>query len=74
MSSVKIPKFENDVIDLLLCSVAQDSFRTRELQSQLEDVFDKITIDQLQDTIQILLKCHNALESVKMKKMLQSMS
>ena len=59
----KIPKFEADVVDLLLCSVVQDGLRTKELESRIEDVFDQISFDQLSDTIQILLKCHKVLEA-----------
>ena len=32
----KISKFEADVIDLLLCSVVQDGFRTKELKHELK--------------------------------------
>ena len=45
--------------DRLLCSVVQDGFRTKELETRIEDVFDHISIDQLSDTIQILLKCQS---------------
>ena len=69
----KIPEFEADVVDLLLCSVVQDGFRTKELETRIEDVFDQISIDQLSDTIQILLKCHKVLEATKMRKMLLTM-
>ena len=66
----KIPKFEADVVDLLLCSVVQDRLRTKELETRIEDVFDQISIDQLSDTIQILFKCHKVLEATKRRKMI----
>ena len=69
MSSLKLPIFENDVVDLLLCPLAQDRFKGWKLQMLVFEVIDKIHIDQLNDTIQVLHECLRELERAKAYKL-----
>lgn len=62
-------KFENSLIDFLLCPPAQDSFKCWRLELLLMQYFDKFYIDQAEDVIQVLHKCIRELERVKDLKM-----
>ena len=62
-------KFENTIIDLLLCPPAQDDFKAFRLRSLLQHYMDKFYIDQIEDVSQILYKIIDELESVKVLKM-----
>ena len=55
-------KFENEVVDLLLCPLAQDNFRTMKLQELLYSIRHEVNVEQIKDTMQILLKAHDELE------------
>ena len=67
----EIPRFEGEIVDLVLSSLTQDAFRTQELETLIESVFDDILIEQLRDSIQILYKCFRVLEKAQMKKQMQ---
>ena len=71
MANGRIPKIDDDIIDFLMCTLAQDKFRTKDFERQIQDVFDQVSTNQLQDTIQILHKCIKVLESAKIKKDMQ---
>ena len=58
-------KFENTIIDLLLCPPAQDEFKSWRLELLLIQYMNKYYIDQIEDVIQILYKIINELERVK---------
>ena len=58
-------KFENSIIDLMLCPPAQDEFKCWRLELLLLENFDKVYIDQVEDCIQILHKCIVRLEEFK---------
>ena len=66
-----IPRFESEILDLVLSSLTQDAFRTQELETLIEHAFDDILIEQLRDSIQILHKCLRVLEKAQMKKQMQ---
>ena len=58
-------KFENTIIDLLLCPPAQDEFKAWRLGLLLSEFSKKVYIDQVEDVIQILYKCITELERIK---------
>ena len=58
-------KFENTIIDLLLCPPAQDAFKSWRLELLLLQYSNKFYIDQVEDVIQICHKCIKELEHVK---------
>ena len=62
-------KFENSIIDLLLCPPAQDEFKDWRLELLLKHYSDKFYIDQAEDVLQILHKCIKELEKVKVFKL-----
>ena len=61
-------KFENNIVDLLLCPPAQDEFKSWRLELLLLQYKEKYYIDQIEDVIQILHKCISELERVAMIK------
>ena len=67
----KIPRFEGEIVDLVLSSLTQDAFRTQELETLIERAFDDVLIEQLRDSIQILYKYLRVLEKAQMKKQMQ---
>ena len=58
-------KFENSIIDLLLCPPAQDEFRSWRLELLLSQYIEKVYLDQIEDILQILHKCIARLERWK---------
>ena len=58
-------KFENEVVDLLLCPTAQDNFRYIRLRELLYNVRYEVHYDQIQDTLQILMLACSELEKFK---------
>lgn len=64
----KIFKFENILIDFLLCPVAQDNFKICLVENFLFEYYDQYHIDQLEDVIQILYKCITLFNQVKLVK------
>lgn len=54
--------FENDVVDFLLHPLAQDAFSYIRLRELLYDMRHEILPDQIEDVMQILLKCHEELD------------
>ena len=59
---MSIIKFENEIVDLLLCPKAQDDFKHWKLENLLLEIADKVYIDQIEDVVQILHKCIVELE------------
>ena len=55
-------KFENIVVDFLLSPLSQDAFRHMRLQEMLYSLRHDIAQDQIEDVMQILLKCYGELE------------
>ena len=62
-------KFENVLIDLLLCPPSQDDFKSWKLELLLIQNIKKYYIDQVEDVIQILHKSIKELERIKGTKM-----
>ena len=62
-------KFENNVLDLLLCPTAQDKFKSWRMKLLLMDYYGDYALDQIEDVIQILYKCLDELERVKQLKL-----
>ena len=62
-------KFENSIIDLLLCPPAQDDFKSWRLKLLLLQYINDYYIDQIEDVVQILYKCISELEEVGKLKM-----
>ena len=58
-------KFENTIIDLLLCPPAQDEFKAWRLHLLLMQHAHKCYIDQVEDVLQILHKCIKEVEQLK---------
>ena len=58
-------KFENEIVDLLLQPVVQDNFRSIKLQELLYNVRHEVHIEQIKDTIQILLKVIEELDKFR---------
>ena len=58
-------KFENEIVDLLLCPTAQDNFRYIRLRELLYNVRYEVHYDQIQDTLQILMLACSELEKFK---------
>ena len=58
-------KFENEVVDLLLCPIVQDNFRALKLQELLYNIRHEVNIEQIKDCMQILLQAHDELEKFK---------
>ena len=58
-------KFENQIIDFLLCPSAQDNFRTMKLQEILFKNRYEVALEQIEDVMQILYKTINELEKFK---------
>ena len=58
-------KFENEVVDLLLCPIAQDNFRALKLQELLYNIRHEVNIEQIKDCMQILLQAYDELEKFK---------
>lgn len=54
--------FENKVVDLLLSPPSQDAFDHMRLQEMLYKLRHDVALDQIEDVMQILLKCHGELE------------
>ena len=65
----KVMRFENDLIDFLLCPPAQDAFKTWRLEAVLMENIRNVQIDQIEDVIQILYKCIDQLVNGKNLKM-----
>ena len=61
-------KFENTLIDLLLCPPAQDEFKCWRLELLLIQFMNKYYIDQVEDVLQILHKCITEFEKIKILK------
>ena len=61
-------KFENVIVDFLLCPTAQDNFRSMKLQELLYNIRYDVHIDQIEDVMQILLNAHIELEKFKLWK------
>lgn len=55
-------KFENSIIDLLLCPPAQDDFKSWKLELLLIHYSKQFYLDQIEDVVQILYKCITELE------------
>ena len=64
-------KFENTIIDLLLCPPAQDAFKAWQLELLLSNYYKKFYLDQVEDVIQILYKCITELNRIKELKMVK---
>ena len=58
-------KFENEIVDLLLCPIAQDNFRALKLQELLYNIRHEVNIEQIKDCMQILLQAQDELEKFK---------
>ena len=58
-------RFENEIVDLLLCPTAKDNFRTLKLQEFLYTIRHEVKIEQIQDCMQIMLQAHDELEKFK---------
>lgn len=55
-------KFENSIIDLLLCPPTQDAFKSWKLELLLLHYSKQFYLDQIEDVVQILYKCITELE------------
>ena len=54
-------KFENEVVDFLLSPPSQDAFKASKLQEKLYNLRNEIAKDQIEDVMDILLKCFDEL-------------
>ena len=54
-------KFENEVVDFLLSPPSQDVFKASKLQNMLYELRHEVAQDQIEDVMEILMKCHDEL-------------
>lgn len=54
-------KFENEVVDFLLSPPSQDVFKASKLQDMLYNLRHEVAQDQIEDVMEILMKCHDEL-------------
>ena len=52
---MSIIKFENEIVDLLLCPKAQDDFKHWKLENLLLEIADKVYIDQIEDSYSLAI-------------------
>ena len=69
MHVVSVMKFENYIVDFLMCPTAQDSFTSDKLRTKLCEWRQEIDNAQVEDVIQILYKAINELEFFRLWKM-----
>lgn len=62
---MSLNQFENALVDFLLNVNAQDEFRSCKLEIRLMNIIRKVSIEQIEDVIQILYKCITQLEKMK---------
>ena len=59
--NMSLIKFENEVVDFLLSPPSQDAFKASKLQDLLYNVRHEVAQDQIEDVMEIILKCHDEL-------------
>ena len=54
MANGRIPKTDDEITDFLMCTLAKDFevYYSKDFERQIQDVFDQVSTNQLQDTIQ----------------------
>ena len=62
-------RFENSIIDLLLCPPAQDEFKSWRLELLHLQHMEKVYLDQVEVVLQILRKCIDRLKRLKKLKL-----